>query len=210
MIEGIVWISLLAVILYSFWIKGWSKVWDERVVSFFIDIDKKDLPAVTMIIPFRNEELNLPNLLGAINCFDYPVDLLELIFVNDHSEDASVSLVQNCKLKYPYKLIHSDEEGKKSAISKGVVLAKNTWIVTTDVDTVWGEQSLRHLMSHPKLHEVEMICGVVEMIPQNGALLHQLQSLEYSILQAAGISSLFRFEPLLNSGANLEIGRAHV
>lgn len=48
-----------------------------------------------------------------------------------------------------------------------------------------------------------MICGVVELNGTTNDLLDILQVQEYAILQAAGISSLFRHEPLLNSGANL-------
>ena len=40
MIEGIIWSCLLMTMLYSFWIRGLSKVWDEKVLSFFVDIEK--------------------------------------------------------------------------------------------------------------------------------------------------------------------------
>lgn len=34
MIEGTIWTCLLLTMLYSFWIRGLSKVWDEKVLSF--------------------------------------------------------------------------------------------------------------------------------------------------------------------------------
>jgi cellulose synthase/poly-beta-1,6-N-acetylglucosamine synthase-like glycosyltransferase len=203
MIEGIIWSCLLMTMLYSFWIRGLSKVWDEKVLSFFVDGEKQNLPSVSLLIPFRNEEKNLPALLKDIQQFDYPVELMECVFVDDHSDDNSVSVIENIVLKYPYKIIPSSSNGKKAAITCGVEAAKHTWIVTTDADTGWDAHALRLLMSHPKLNEVEMICGVVELKGSGNNLLDILQVQEYAILQAAGISSLFRHEPLLNSGANL-------
>jgi len=203
MIEGIIWSCLLITMLYSFWIRGLSKVWDEKVVSFFIDIEKEKLPTVSLVIPFRNEEKNLSALLDDINKLDYPVELLECIFVDDHSDDNSVSVINDSKLKFPFKIIQSSSNGKKAAITYGVKQATHPWIVTTDADTRWDAHALRMLMSHPKLNEVEMICGVVELKGTSNNLLDVLQVQEYAILQAAGISSLFRHEPLLNSGANL-------
>jgi cellulose synthase/poly-beta-1,6-N-acetylglucosamine synthase-like glycosyltransferase len=203
MIEGIVWSCLLITMLYSFWIRGLSKVWDEKVLSFFVDAEKQNMPSVSLVIPFRNEDENLPAILNDINQFDYPVELLECIFVDDHSDDNSVSVISDSKLKFPFKIIQSSSSGKKAAITNAVELAKNTWIVTTDADTRWDAKALRILLSHPKLNEVEMICGVVELKGTSYNLLDVLQVQEYAILQAAGISSLFRHEPLLNSGANL-------
>jgi cellulose synthase/poly-beta-1,6-N-acetylglucosamine synthase-like glycosyltransferase len=189
--------------LYSFWIRGLSKVWDEKVLSFFVDAEKQNLPSVSLVIPFRNEEKNIPALLNDIHQFDYPVELVECIFVNDHSDDNSVSVIENAKLKFPFKIIQSSSNGKKAAITNGVKLATNNWIVTTDADTRWDAKALRMLLSHPKLYEVDMICGVVELKGASNNLLDVLQVQEYAILQAAGVSSLFRHEPLLNSGANL-------
>ncbi|MFM2157316.1 MAG: hypothetical protein RL516_2065 [Bacteroidota bacterium] len=203
MIEGIIWSCLLITMLYSFWIRGLSKVWDEIVLSFFVDVEKEKLPTVSLVIPFRNEEKNLPALLNDINQFDYPFELLECIFVDDHSDDHSVAIIENAQLKYSFKVVQSSSNGKKAAITYGVDQATQTWIVTTDADTRCDSGALRRLMSHPKLDEVDMICGVVELKGTSNNLLDTLQIQEYAILQAAGISSLFRHEPLLNSGANL-------
>ena len=44
-------------------------------------------PLVSVVIAFRNEAKHLPFLLNALSNQDYPADCLEIILVNDHSED---------------------------------------------------------------------------------------------------------------------------
>ena len=43
--------------------------------------------SISIIIPARNEENNIGNLLQCIEEQDYPVDLFEVIVIDDHSTD---------------------------------------------------------------------------------------------------------------------------
>ena len=47
----------------------------------------------SIIIPFRNEAENLPNLLKTIAELNYPSELFEIIFVNDASDDHSETII---------------------------------------------------------------------------------------------------------------------
>jgi len=55
----------------------------------------------TVIVPFRNESENIPRLLRSISSLDYPIELIEVILVNDASDDDSVEVIrdnaQDCK-----------------------------------------------------------------------------------------------------------------
>ena len=71
--------------------------------SFVFGIDKiavfklEDIPSKTrfsIVIPFRNEAENLPDLLKSIETLNYPKHLFEIIFVDDESEDNSVEIIQ--------------------------------------------------------------------------------------------------------------------
>jgi cellulose synthase/poly-beta-1,6-N-acetylglucosamine synthase-like glycosyltransferase len=48
----------------------------------------------SVIIPFRNEAERLPNLLASIIGLRYPTHLIEVIFVDDASEDDSVAIIE--------------------------------------------------------------------------------------------------------------------
>src|SRR5688500_4395830 len=72
----------------------------------------EDLPTysghtkVSLIIPARNEAVNLPRLLAALQKQSYPPQLLEIILVDDFSTDGSSEIVtsfglNNLKLVYP-------------------------------------------------------------------------------------------------------------
>ena len=41
----------------------------------------------TIVVPFRNEKENLPNLLHSISLLHYPKELVEVILVDDDSEE---------------------------------------------------------------------------------------------------------------------------
>ena len=48
---------------------------------------ENSLPGVSIVIPFRNEANNLPDLLKSLEAQNYPKDQLEFILVDDHSEE---------------------------------------------------------------------------------------------------------------------------
>ena len=60
-----------------------------------IKVPDLELPSVSIIIAFRNEENHLPTLLSSFSHLNYPAELFEFIFVDDHSEDNSSGIVSS-------------------------------------------------------------------------------------------------------------------
>ena len=58
-------------------------------VKSFVRTNEKPTTKFSIIVPFRNEEKNLPKLLKSISKLNYPKDLFEIIMVDDFSTDAS-------------------------------------------------------------------------------------------------------------------------
>ena len=52
------------------------------------------LTKLSIIIPARNEAANIENCINSILANNYPTHLLEIIVVDDHSEDETASLVK--------------------------------------------------------------------------------------------------------------------
>lgn len=57
---------------------------------------------ISIIIPVKNEEKYISECIKSIIVFDYPKDLLEVIFVDGMSEDKTVEIIESYIKKYPY------------------------------------------------------------------------------------------------------------
>jgi biofilm PGA synthesis N-glycosyltransferase PgaC len=72
-----------------------------------------DMKTVNVIIPFRNEETSLILLLNSIKKQNYPKDLVKYIFVNDHSTDKGVEILNSYiedNKDLPIKVHHLSKE----------------------------------------------------------------------------------------------------
>ena len=94
--------------------------------------------SVSIIYPVYNEEKRLLKTFADINEFEKSKKSIktEYIFVNDGSSDQSLSLIKkkfrnniNVKVVNYYKNM-----GKGYALKRGVQVAKNDWVLTTDAD----------------------------------------------------------------------------
>ena len=94
------------------------------------------LPALSIIIPARDEEVNLSLLLPQLQRSVYPGDL-EIVVVNDHSTDRTME-VARC---YGVRLINLSDGlapgwlGKPYACHQGALAAHGEWLMFTDADT---------------------------------------------------------------------------
>lgn len=171
------------------------------------------LSSFSILVPFRNEALNLPALLDSIISLDYPTTQFELILINDASSDTSVKIVNRYKTKHPklnLTLIENNElsgSPKKEAIHKAIALASYEWIITTDADCVVPESWLRAFDSMIKQYAPKMIVAPVSYLSKNG-FLHKFQLLDFLSLQGITMGSFGMKDkkfghPFLCNGANL-------
>ena len=105
----------------------------------------KDLPLVSVVIAARNEEKNLPDLIYDLVNQEYPLDKLEVIFVNDRSKDLTNRLLNEASDDYSFinhivieELSHKMTP-KKYALTKGIESAKGEIIISTDADCRVGK-----------------------------------------------------------------------
>lgn len=91
---------------------------------------------ISVVIPFRNEEKNIPSLIQSIeNLTNLP---LEFIWVNDHSTDNSILKLEHALNSEHQSLFHLPNSiiGKKQAILLGISKAKGDFILTWDADII--------------------------------------------------------------------------
>jgi cellulose synthase/poly-beta-1,6-N-acetylglucosamine synthase-like glycosyltransferase len=154
----------------------------------------------TIVVPFRNEKENLPNLLHSISLLHYPKELVEVILVDDESEE--VFSVQHSVFSLKViKNIRKINSPKKDAIETAIQIAKHDWIITTDADCLVQKDWLRIYDQYIQENEVEMIASGVCYIPKNGFLC-AFQNLDFLSLQGATIGSFGINQPFMCNGAN--------
>jgi dolichol-phosphate mannosyltransferase len=92
---------------------------------------------ITILVPFLNEEENLKRLETEINdFFAREASLnLELILINDGSQDNSVDVIKNCKFPKNSRLISlSQNYGSHAALRAGILHAKGQYITFVYAD----------------------------------------------------------------------------
>lgn len=103
-------------------------------------------PLVSIIVPARNEEENLPNLLGSLTALAYPA--FEILVVDDESEDGTreVALSTPRGRARSIRLIRGRPVppgwlGKPWACHQGALEARGDLLLFTDADT-WHQENL--------------------------------------------------------------------
>ena len=137
---------IISVIQVSYWIIFCRCLVSNRPGKHsFIDLDP---PPVSIVVCFKNEAQNLPQLLPFLCSQDYPE--YEIILVNDHSCDQSCDVIA----AYNHELINTQHlpdgaYGKKRAQELGISTAQYDIILVTDADcsgtTQWIRTMVRNL-----------------------------------------------------------------
>lgn len=186
----------------------------EAIPFFFRSSGAQPITRVTVIIPVRNEGKNLLRLLEDLRGQEYPPGLLEVIVVDDHSEDNTGNVVKQYipRFPFPLRLLEIPEElkataNKKKAIEMGVEAASGTLIMTTDGDCRVGSDWVGVMEEFYRVHDCKMICGPV-FIEGGGEGFGQMQALEFASLIGSGAATLAGGIPTMCNGANLAYEKA--
>ncbi len=168
-----------------------------------------ELPNITIIIPFRNEEKNIGKLLRSISQLNYPKEKLEIITINDSSTDNSIAEIksfQNAILPATLKIIELQDVshtnyGKKSAVNYGIQIAKSEIIVSTDADCIVYPNWINSLLAYLS-PQTMLVCGPVRYNDNNSTWSKLLQ-LEFFSLIFSGAASIGIKKPSFCNAANM-------
>ncbi|MFT7155585.1 MAG: biofilm PGA synthesis N-glycosyltransferase PgaC [Parvicella sp.] len=160
---------------------------------------------VTILIPFHNEENNLINLWSTLHSLNGLSNEVELIFVNDYSDDNGVSILKNLinstPLECSVKVVESPKRGKKSSIQTGVELSQYDYILLTDADVKLHRNWLLSMLTD--LQNSDLVLGSVINKEQSLTFLNLIQDSEALMLEGIKTASIHNSFPLLASGASL-------
>jgi cellulose synthase/poly-beta-1,6-N-acetylglucosamine synthase-like glycosyltransferase len=202
MIEIILFVVLMIyVVLILRLIVGFDKV------KSFVRTNEKPKTAFTIIVPFRNEEKNLPKLLQSFSKLNYPYKLIEVILVDDFSTDSSERICIRWRLEHEYldttllENLRLSNSPKKDAIGRAMPIAKHDWIITTDADCIVKPNWLLTIDNYIQNNDAEMIVGAVIYKTKNNWF-HHFQQLDLLSLQGTTIGSFGINKPFMCNGAN--------
>ncbi|SFL64897.1 hyaluronan synthase [Pelosinus propionicus DSM 13327] len=163
--------------------------------SFYrsVPIDKDFTPGVTIIVPCFNEEQWIQRtILGCINQ-DYPINKLEVIVVDDCSNDKSVEkikeIVEELKVKeqrYDVEnrlryIVQSTNAGKREALAKGALMAQHELIVFVDSDSFLDPFAIRNIVQPFKDSKMGGVSGRTDVANTYTNALTKMQSVRYYI-----------------------------
>lgn len=189
---GLYFLCLLA-LLY-----GWEKMLQQH-----IPISDQRL-VISVIVPLRNEQHYVNQLVDSLRKQNYPLACLQVIFVNDHSGDETKNLLINLPPNF-FVFDLNESSGKKAAISLGVKKANGEIIVTTDADCTHHPDWLQTINSQFSNPRLQLLVGPVVIQAKN--FYSRLQALEFSSLIGSGAALLQWNISTMANGANLAFRR---
>lgn len=182
-------------------IYGWWKTPIYRARPGWLDYIK-----VSIIIAARNEEDTIPLILADLLAQDYPSEFMEIIVVDDHSNDSTALKVLEFE-KFGVKLIQLNESNalnsyKKKAISVAIDQSKGEFILTTDADCRMGPKWVKTMTQFYREGEYKMVSAGVAFL-EDGSPFQKFQSMEFSMLIGLGAAAIQIGNPFTCNGANL-------
>jgi cellulose synthase/poly-beta-1,6-N-acetylglucosamine synthase-like glycosyltransferase len=196
-------ITILYILLQFVYLIYWNKIKKFEKPAHVIP-----RTTVSIIIPARNEEENIVSCVQSALDQNYPHHLLEVIVVDDQSEDQTPELLEDIK-DSRFKLMRLGVIGKttiqgskKKAISYGVAHAHGTLIIATDADCVLPKNWVETIVSYYELNAPKFIIGPVQIKNGKGFLgiFQMLDFMNSFLINASGIKSGLHY---LCSAANI-------
>ncbi len=195
-------------------------VYASKILFFYFGLFRlkegknRKIYSVTILVPARNEEHNISKCLDSLLKQDYPKENLEIIVIDDDSNDKTAEFVQSYRSQYSLVRLISlgscppGVSPKKRALQVGVEAAEGEIIFTTDADCMASPKWISQMITHFEA-DVGMVVGYVGFSKNSEkSFFHKIQSLEFIGLTTAGIGSVIAGDPIIANGANLAFRRA--
>jgi cellulose synthase/poly-beta-1,6-N-acetylglucosamine synthase-like glycosyltransferase len=167
----------------------------------------ENLPTVSVIVAAKNEEANILSCIDSLKKINYPKDKLEIILINDNSDDTTLKLMSesvldsaNIKILTTGDYAKAELTGKTRALSYGIENSSGDIIMMTDADCRvkpgWVLSTVQYFDD-----ETGMVNGISVIEPGNNVF-YKMQALDWLYLLALASSSTGIHAPLACIGNN--------
>jgi cellulose synthase/poly-beta-1,6-N-acetylglucosamine synthase-like glycosyltransferase len=198
---GVCW---LLVGVYAFFLLYYSYLF-VKLPATILPPGYQPTTSITVIIPARNEANNITSCLQSILHCGYPSHLLQIIVVDDFSEDATAEIVGAFKkvtLLQLSDIVQSKINSyKKKAIEYAIEHATGSLIVTTDADCIAPVNWLHYFDFEYKINNAKCVAAPVLIKPVNN-FISLFQQIDFMCLQGITAVAVANKQLTMSSGAN--------
>ncbi|UII28333.1 glycosyltransferase family 2 protein [Fulvivirga maritima] len=142
------------------------------------------LPTTTVIVPAYNEGELVWQTLKSLANSDFPKEKLQLIAIDDGSQDDTWEWMQKAKAELGDRVAiyqQPQNKGKRHALYRGFHLAKGEVFVTVDSDSVVREDTLRNMVSPFVVNkECGAVAGNVRVLNNKKALIPRMLNVSFT------------------------------
>ncbi len=143
----------------------------------FLPVVPTLFPAVTVIVPGYNEELNAVRTIQSLLLQDYPQ--LQVLFIDDGSKDNTLAVLQAAFAAEPrVKIQTKPNGGKASALNLGIEMAETEYLVCIDADTQLKSDAISFLLKKFTDPQIGAVAGNVK-VGNEVNMITRWQSIEY-------------------------------
>jgi len=161
--QTILWIygAIIAIWPIRFFVIGWVTRQIELLTPRSAKFTGPDFPRVTVIIPAKDEEANLPTCLASVCAQTYPN--LEILVVNDRSTDRTGEIAREFAAKDGRVQVMTMTElapgwtGKTHGCQRASEIANGDWFWFIDADTTHHPDSLSVMMDYGRREKASLV-----------------------------------------------------
>jgi cellulose synthase/poly-beta-1,6-N-acetylglucosamine synthase-like glycosyltransferase len=180
------YIGFLVVVLIAYFVRHFifsmNRIYGEQRL-YYQDILDSDLPFLSILIPMHNEESVARHILDALAEADYPKEKLELIPIDDHSDDGTREILLEYAARYPFiRPFHrtTGDGGKQNALNDAIRVTAGEIILVFDADYLPPRGVLRDIAVCFSDPEVGAVMGRVIPVNTSRNLLTRILDIERS------------------------------
>lgn len=200
---------LVAVLVYAYF--GYA------VIAWLFRLRKKNVlkfsehhfPSITCVIPCYNEEKVIKEKILNTKSLDYPAGKLNVVVVNDGSEDGTADVVQT--FEGVTLINHRERKGKSAALNTAMQAVQTDFVFFSDANALLNKEALKLMMQHFNDERVGGVAGEKKIGQsanigtaegwywQYESFLKSLDAAFYSVISATGEAFALRtalFTPL--------------
>ena len=202
---------IIYIIQILFFILGWSRL--SLRLNSRAAIQK--FPTCCIVVSARNEELNIRKLLSSLSDLLYPPQYLQVIIVDDFSEDQTANIVriypqQNIQLLKMADVLGENQSsfsGKKQALDYAIKYSNAEIILCTDADCVVEPNWVNTMVQCFEEESCKYVTGPI-LYDETPAFIKFFQELDLMSLNAVTAACIGNQWPVMSNGANMAFRRS--